>query len=565
MIEIELPDGTILEAPDNADVSAVAKNYLARNQQKPVGEGPSRLEKFGTGLRDPISGLAQLLERAVPDSVAGKVNSLNNWLVDKGVPLDRIPEKNLSSIITGQPTGMDGLIQQRERAYQEKRKAAGEEGFDGWRAGGNFVTTALATRGMGAPATLGGKVAQGVGIGAATGATAPVTGDFDNFWQQKGLQTGVGAVAGGVIPVAGAGLARIIKPKTSPEAAKLLDEGVTPTPGQILGGRWQVAEDKLTSLPIVGDAISSARRTSLDEFNKAAYKRALDPIGGKVPKDVGRDGVAAVREQIGKAYDDLLPKVSFKADDEFVQGMNNLRTLAGELPEQQAKQFEKIVATHLQGKMTPQGLMNGARLKEVESELGRLAKGYKSDAGFDNRQLGNAVSELQNLIRQNLVRTNPQHADALTKANTAWSRYTRLRDAASRQGSADGKFSPAQLSAAVRGQDKTVGKRAFSEGTALMQDLSDAGKSVLASKYPDSGTAGRAWLGAGTLGLGTVFSPPALVGLGAASLPYLPGGRQAIAGLLARRPEAAGLLAERVRAMSPMLAGSGGLLAAEQY
>lgn len=556
MIEIELPDGTILEAPDNADVSAVAKNYLAR-QQKPAvaAQGPSALESLGVGLRDPISGAAQLLERSLPQSVTTAVNRFGNKLADLGLPIARLPETN----------GMDALIQEREKAYQGKREAAGETGFDGWRAGGNLVTTALATRGLGAPTTLGGKVAQGVGIGAATGATAPVTDNQDNFWQQKGLQTAVGGAAGGVVPVAGAGIARIIKPKTSVEAARLLDEGVTPTPGQILGGRWQVAEDKLTSLPIVGDAISSARRKSLDEFNRAALKRALEPIGGKVPKDVGHEGIAAVREQISKAYDDLLPKMSFKADNEFVRGLNNLRSLASELPEQQAKQFDKILKTQVQGKMTPQGLMNGARLKEVESELGRLAKGYESDPSFDNRQLGNAINELQNLIRQNLSRSNPQYADELAKVNKAWANYTRLRGAAGMQGAVDGKFSPAQLSNAVRSQDKTVGKRAFSEGTALMQDLSDAGKSVLASKYPDSGTAGRAWLGAGTIGLGSVFSPTALVGLGAASLPYLPGGRQAMAGLLARRPQAAGLLADRVRAMSPMLAGSGGLLAAEQY
>lgn len=53
MIEIELPDGTILEAPDNADVSAVAKNYMARQQQTPAynpTEGMSGGEKFLVGM-----------------------------------------------------------------------------------------------------------------------------------------------------------------------------------------------------------------------------------------------------------------------------------------------------------------------------------------------------------------------------------------------------------------------------------------------------------------------------------------------------------------------------------
>lgn len=39
--------------------------------------------------------------------------------------------------------------------------------------------------------------------------------------------------------------------------------------------------------------------------------------------------------------------------------------------------------------------------------------------------------------------------------------------------------------------DRTKDKRAFSEGDALLQDLSAAGKDVMPSKIPDSGTAGR--------------------------------------------------------------------------
>jgi len=561
--KVQLPDGRVakFEVPEGTTEQQVMELASQLPKQEPKGEGPSRIESLAMGLRDPISGAAQLLEKAVPESVASTVNRFNNWLVDQGIPLDRIPEKNLSSLVTGQPTGMDALIQQRERAYQAKRKSAGETGFDPWRMGGNVATSLLATRGLGTPATLGGRVAQGAGIGGLLGLTSPVTENQNNFWEQKAIQGGIGAAAGGAAPAILGGLARVIRPNTRPEVKALMDQGVTPTPGQILGKWWQVAEDKATSLPIVGDAIRSARGKSLDEFNRAVYSRALKPIGGKVPKDVGRDAVKAVRQQLSDAYDDLLPKVSFKADSEFAQGVQQLRSMASQLPKQQARQFEKILQTHVSGKMTPQGLMNGAKLKEVESELGRIAKGYSSDPAFDNRQLGSAVMELQNLIRQNLVRSNPKYADQLSKVNQGWANYTRIRDAASRQGSTDGKFTPAQLSAAVRAGDKTVGKRAFSEGDALLQDLSDAGKNVLAPKYPDSGTFGRAAFNLGALGGGYVFSPQLLTGAGAASLPYLPAGRQLTAALLARRPEAAGLLAEHVRALGPAGAGAAGLLA----
>lgn len=62
MIEIELPDGTVLEAPDDADPSAVAKNYLAR-QTKPSPVDPtagmSAGEKFTAGIGQAFNTMGQ--------------------------------------------------------------------------------------------------------------------------------------------------------------------------------------------------------------------------------------------------------------------------------------------------------------------------------------------------------------------------------------------------------------------------------------------------------------------------------------------------------------------------
>ena len=90
-----------------------------------------------------------------------------------------------------------------------------------------------------------------------------------------------------------------------------------------------------------------------------------------------------------------------------------------------------------------------------------------------------------------------------------------------------------------------------------MQDLSDAGKSVLSQSVPDSGTPGRLMAAAlASGGLGYV-SPAALAAAGAATLPYTGIGQKAVAGLLARRPELAKPLAEGVRAAgAPVLTGS---------
>ena len=403
------------------------------------------------------------------------------------------------------------------------------------------------------------SIGGGAAIGSAMGALQPVqTGD------SRLGNVGVGAIGGAAGNALAKGVSRVVSPQTREQVRLLMREGVTPTPGQIIGGRAQLLEDKLTSLPIVGDAISSARGKSLNEFQRAAYARALAPIGAAPSGALGREGVGEVRAALQSAYNDLTPRLSFRADPQFNAELASLRQMATQLPEQQSRQFNQILATQVEGKMTGAGLMNGARLKEVESELGRIASGYHGDSSFDNRQLGDAVRQVQNLLRENLARMNPQHADELNAINSGWANYSRLRDAASRTGAVNGEFTPAQLAAAIRSGDKTVGKRAYSEGTALMQDLSDAGRGVLSSRYPDSGTAGRALLGVLTAAGGAAISPTTLIPPVVASLPYMAGGRQVTAAMLARRPEFARQLAEAIRGTAPQIGMAGSALGLEQ-
>ena len=393
----------------------------------------------------------------------------------------------------------------------------------------------------------------GAGItGAAMGAITPTKTD-----ESRMQNMAVGAASGVLGSAATKGISRVLNPQTREAVRLLLNEGVTPTPGQILGGTAQKIEDKLTSAPILGDVISSAREKGLNEFQRAAYRRALDPINAQAPQQTGREGITAVRDALSSAYNTLASKLSFKADNQFNSSLTQLRQMAQTLPPQQQQAFDSVIATQLTGKMTPAGLMNGETLKAVESELGRLARGYRGDASFDNRQLGDAISQVQRLVRENLSRMNPQYADELSSINAGYANYARLRDAAGRSGADMGNFTPSQLAAAVRGGDASVGKGGYATGNALMQDLSDAGKSVLSQKYPDSGTAGRlsmpALLAGAGAGAGALLAPKTAAVMGAAALPYLPGGRQVIAAALARRPELARQLATMLRDTAPQI------------
>lgn len=232
--------------------------------------------------------------------------------------------------------------------------------------------------------------------------------------------------------------------------------------------------------------------------------------------------------------------------------------MAQQLPKQQAAQFERILKTQFVNKITPAGTASGERLKEIESELGRLVRGYSKDPAFDNQQLGAALSEVQSSIRDSLVRANPSKAAELKKINEGYANYVRLRSAAGGVGATDGVFTPSQLSASVRANDKSVAHGDYARGRAFMQDLSDPARSALNSTYPDSGTVGRLLLGGSALGAGAIN--PLIPGiLGAASLPYMAGGRQVSAALLARRPEIAKPIARAIKAIpniNPLLIGA---------
>ncbi len=504
------------------------------------------------GGRDLLDGASQLAYNVLPEGAQRGIDTANNWLADKTGLVGKVPEKNLSSLITGAPVGLNAKITQDEQAYQGARAAAGREGFDAARLAGNVAASAAIPGSTLArvPASMAARAGIGAVQGGALSALQPVT--EGDFWSEKAGQVGTGAVTGGIMaPVAG-GIARMVNPQTSPQVRMLLNEGVTPTPGQILGGRFQSVEDRLTSIPGIGDVINSARTRGLNEFNRAAYARALRGVGD-APQQVGREGVQAVRDTLSSSYDDILSRTTFQADDAFNASLQNLRGLARDLPAEEARQFERILDREVLGQMAPNGGMMGEVVKRVESQLGKQAKRFSGSADAYQQSLADALRETQSILREAVARQNPQVAGELARTNAGYANFARIRDAASRAGTDNGTFTPAQLAAAVRSGDKSVGKGATATGTAFMQDLTDAGKSVLASKYPDSGTAGRGFMGAGLLGAGAMVEPATLTAAGLASLPYLPVLNRATAAALTQRPEQAAQLANLIRQSAPLI------------
>jgi len=549
------------------EFETVARAYAAAKQDAPqAASAEPRTAKVdpwrsvGMGLADPVHGGAQLLTKMLPESVVSAGNNLNNWLADKTGLVAKLPEG-----------GVDQQVREREAAYQAERQAAtpktagGQQapGVDWWRMAGNVaspVNLALGAAGPVAGAGLATRSAAGAGLGLASGLLNPVTNDGD-FATEKAKQAGIGLLGGAAAPVVVAGVGRVVSPAASvnPRLALLRNEGVDTSIGQTLGGRWNAAEEKLMSVPILGDAIARARARSLDQFNGAAINRASGAVGQPID-DIGQAGVARAANAVGGAYDDaatMVPNVRF--DQQFVNDLTQLRGMARSLVPDMRRKFEDKLRDVVGGRTSQANAMLPDTFKSVDSEIGGLAAKYGRSTVASEQELGDAFRQLQALLRDQASRTNPAYADALNAANAGYANLVRVEGAAKAAKNNSGVFTPAQLNGAVQSADNSVRKRAVSHGTALMQDLADAGQSVIGNKVPNSFTTDRAMMAGGALGsyLLNPAIPAAL--LGGAAL-YSPPAQALLRGLVASRPDAAEAVARLLNQASPALGPAGGLL-----
>jgi len=361
--------------------------------------------------------------------------------------------------------------------------------------------------------------------------------------QQFDIEKAKGMAIGGLLPagltLGGATATSMISPQILPKAQQLLKEGVDLTPGQKMGGMLKRLEDRLTSYPLVGGMIENSRQKGIESFDKAAFKRVLEPIGGKVPDVAGREGMEIVENQVKHTYNELLPKLTFKATPEFNANMAELRNMASNLSYDLGKKFNYDIDQIVAKRMSKNGTIDGEDFKKVESDLSKAAKKYLSpNATASENDLGEAYKQALVNLRTTLSENNPKYAKELKDVNKSFANLSVVRKAASMANTQD-VFTPSQLANAVKAADTSAGKNRTAQGKALMQDLTDAGVSVLPSKVPDSGTASR--LNVGPMG----------IAIGAGSyLPY-----SAMQAAMFKRPEFMNKIADALRGTSPYVIG----------
>jgi hypothetical protein len=530
----------VVEFPDGMTDEQIAQAISGQPQVTPPSSG------FMMGLKDPITGGAQLLPRAL----AGVTSGFGAY------------QNPVSEFFTGEAQRIDELARAEEQAYQQQRMARGETGLDVPRLAGNVLNPATIV-----PTTRAAQLARGAGYGAtaqavaggaASGAMQPVTGEGE-FLPQKAEQVGISAVTAPIGEKVVAAAGRVLNPLVSKAEQTMRDLGITPTTGQTLGGQFGTLEEFAQNLPLIGESISNARQRVLFDFNKGVINKALDKVKDKLPADVvGRDAISYASQQVSDKYDEVLSKMTFDLD--FATTSNILSALSKNtnLSANQRQEVAQTLNDVVLGKFSGQKL-DGKTFKGIESDLRKKASNYMNSTTASEREVGEALSDVLGVLKKELYFQNPKQTPQLRRVDSAYSDLSVINIAAANSGAANGVFTPKQFSTAVRQADKTRNKSAFAKGAAKSQQISDAGIQVLGDQSKATLEGNIATRVAG--GYGMLTEPVIAAGLvtGVPTM-YSESGQSVLDALLRSRPDllkqAGGMLTRNAPQAGAVLAPS---------
>jgi hypothetical protein len=527
---------------------------LSDNDLKALSDG--NIEAISTeGLRvlasgqQPKSRLSQFLEAARPEPFTEAVA--------RGMFED--PALAVAQLATEPFGGSESLrqyVRQREQRMEELPLAGRLAGV-----ALSPATAVLATRVPQAvsaiPRVGQSPILQSAATGAAAAGLTPATGE-DQFAREKAIQATTGAVLGPVIDVLASPLARLGTPSARPELETLQRAGVDVTrltPGQQLGGAAKRVEESIKSVPIAGELVRRAEQRGFEEFNRGLLDSIIKQANPQatLPKAVStRGAVEFAGKELSKAYNKALAPIKITPSAQMYMDISDsVSKYANQLGEENAKLLNKLVMNRVTDLIPENKVLAGGTAKRIDSDLGALERKYGKSVTAQEQTIGEALGEIKQIIRQEIASQDP--TGKVRALNNVYADFVRLEKAASQSRIPGGTFTPEQLVSATRALDESGRKNAFARGQARMQRTAEAGREVLGTRVPDSGTPERigttlALLGLGGAGLGAYepsLSPyiiPGLLSAAAYTRPGLGAIRQA------------GFAGPGLRAIGPVLA-----------
>lgn len=441
------------------DVAGPVPSKAWSDEDVVVSKPTSLGQRILTGLADPIIGAGQIMDRVL-------VNPIRQ-------------------AISPGASSMSDVVQARDAEY------VAPEGLDLGRMAGNVINpVSWVGGGPVLKKSLQALASRGAQVGAIQAGLAPTT--SEDFWTEKAKQAGMGAAFGGVIPIATrAGASVVGGLPATPEARELMRQGVQPTVGQGLGGIANDLEQRLTSVPILGDVIQGARNRAQNDFQTRALQRAttgstdIPNISFQVAKTVEDANKLA-----SQLYDDVVPALKphmdavTKAHQGLQTAVQNPRLTA-----EGRKQLQSLTKSYLANF----GKMSGADIKQLDSQMGYDIRRY-AQGDPNHKAIADGLQEIQAGFREGLEAGLPPELQGnLKEANKIFRNLIPFNKAASAR--ADEKVLPRAL-------QKASARQARVDSSRYMDELIDPAVAVLPNTVPDSGTAGRMLLNLATLGGG---------------------------------------------------------------
>ena len=522
MTEVELPDGTIVEFPEGTpmpDVMKAVKQFDVKSTAKDRVSKMSSFRKALYGAERSLDETAMGIKQIFPKALGGGLDSNERRdLAVRREMEDQIP----GSIIP---------------------RIAGDVAQ--W-----ILPSNLALKGAAMIPKLAGtagRVGAALGIGAASGAIQPtLDGESRSGNAAFGAAMGAGGqVAGDAI---GRGIEGVVKRS---DAAKSLPKAIQNqmTLGQsadrnLLSGRIIAGtEERLQSIPIVGDAIRSSREQGTNAFRNNVIDKVA-PDGFKVPQGATRDKVAAINDEFSKRYVSALKNTkvgpSQLFEQEVLKIVNNPQS---GVPREQAEGVVRDIMRNYQSRFAGvQGIntgstglatgptpgrsvqMTGQSAKDFEAFLSAEARGYALQGQQGNpaaRNLGKLYEQLEDAWTTSYYRQiGPAARKDLRVLDKKYAPFKTVERAAGSRGTGTpGDFTPAQLDEAVASR---TGRSRFARNEGMLQEDATVGRELFGARIPDSGTAERGLMGA--VAGGAMVVDPVSAGITLGSLPLLTSG-----------------------------------------
>jgi hypothetical protein len=305
------------------------------------------------------------------------------------------------------------------------------------------------------------------------------------------------------------------------------------------------------SVPVIGDAIRSAYRNTIDSWNRATVNQILSPFGKKVSdKAIGHDLIREANSHVDQIYDGIHKQIDFTPADNFAEAAHkDLEYHLGRMADQDKGRLASVFKERVMDELydvktiehpeegdpiwgipykkawtetiaTPKRL-TGKELQRVRSDLRTEARSFTTSQSMSERQIGYALQDANAEIGNSLMAQHPEAAKALEIADNVYAQLVRVEEASANRVGSGGRFNPNDLLSASKRLESGPRNKRYANGDALLQDWGNTSQSALSSVVANSGTADRKlWADLLTGGGVVAGGIPAAVGLGAASVPW---------------------------------------------